>query len=258
MERNLKKETIESNISQIAKICDQLAEEVRKVKRTSLPHTNIANGRNYTSYNNLYTRLEELGITHTPDIKLYIRAQYEMLWKLPKFNGKVIPVNMMYSVAAVKRFTNFIEWKREKIGKKNLEKYLDSYVSTPLLKDINIASLRDDCSLVLEHLRGVYAQKNSIDPTDVIKAVMFIELGKIHSNNRNSVCSAYLYLNPHIDIDSALVQKYFPAKINDIKQTVKCRGISYTNSISNRKDMILKEITAPLTSRERITVLKFL
>jgi hypothetical protein len=164
----------------------------------------------------------------------------------------------MYSVAAVKRFTNFIEWKREKVGHVRLESYLDNYVNTPMLKDINIASLRDDCSLVLAHLMEVYKKKKSIGSADVIKAVMFIELGKIHSNNRNSVCSAYLYLNPHIDIDSSIMQKYFNSKINDIKQTVKSRGITYINSISNRKDTILKEITEPLTSRERITVLKFL
>ena len=209
-------ELLNGRIKTISTIYDDLAEEVRQCRRNSLPNHNLPDSRNYTSFLNLYNLLHKLEIEDDRDIKLYIRSQYEILWTVPKFKGTIIPVNMMYSKYAPRRFVDFIEKKTEKIGRHKIDKYLDKFIDTALVRDDNSLSLREDVRVMYDYLTSIHNQEGVISRKDVIKGVILIEQGKLASTSKYSVCAAYLYLNQNIDVESPIIKKYFGDKITQI------------------------------------------
>ena len=231
---------MEDKIKQISVIYDDLAEEIRGVKRYSLPAVErIHSGKNYTSFKNLYLFLEKFNLLSNNCVRLYIRTQYELIWELPKYYGKVLPVNMMYNPRSMDRFIKFIREKEKKVGKNRLSKYLDMFIETPLIQDPNTASLRNDIGLVAEHLLLRYPD---VAKKDVEEILTDIELGNIYSSNKHSVCPSYLFLSAQLDSPSDNFLKIFKNKFSIIDSSIKKRGKSYVQKLEERKEKIITDL----------------
>ena len=130
-------EIVNMKISELAAICDEYSAQVYGRYTTSLPRTNITKGKLYKPYRNLFDLLYKIDMLEPAPMRLFIRVQYEMLWRASNWKGKAIPVNVMGSKFAIDRLINFIEAKTEKFGKSRISKYLDNFAEAPLIKDEN-------------------------------------------------------------------------------------------------------------------------
>lgn len=248
-----------NNTKQLSSIYDELSEDIIDRKYKSLPDIdNIKSGKNYISFLNFWIFLYNHNIIDVLQQKLYIKVQYELIWKnkyYSRYKHKVVPVGLMYNDRA---FDNFVYWLQNKeitIGKSKIDKYLDHYVSTPLLPDKNISSLHEDIDLVITNLRKLYKSKNHIDNQDLINVVTSIENRNVPVVNTSCISPAYLILNTHIDINDFCISHIFKDKISKIKKSIKSRGPEYLARLQNKKQEIISSI--PLTQQEKEVILPY-
>lgn len=225
-------------IKLISQIYDELCEEIRLVKRYSLPTKNpIETGKNYTAFKNLYLFLTKLGIIDYNHIKLYLRSQFEELWKIHKFKHKVIPINMMYNSNAVERHLNYINDIKEKYkifnNKAKLEKLLDKLVSIPLLYDTNCVTLSYDINRIYKLLLKKLIEVDSLTEQDYFDIIK-----KVDSKTISGICPGYLITKPILsNIDSISIKN----RIDRMNGIIKKRHISYYSSILANKNKIVED-----------------
>lgn len=240
-------------IKEISVIYDILAEEIRGVKRYSLPNIDkIENGKNYKSFKKLHDFLARFELLDKDNIRLYIKIQQVVLRGWSKYRDKVIPVNMMYNHNSMNRFIEFVKEKEAKVGKTRLDHWLDVYTYAPILEDINCLSLTTDCRLVLQQLKHVYNEAGSVTAADLFDTLISIETRVISSSNKHSVCAAFIHLNKYLDIDDFENHELFADKIKALKASLKARGTTYTDKLQSQKDAGMKLIirTTPARYKE--------
>ena len=240
-------------IKEISVIYDVLAEEIRGVKRYSLPNIDkIENGKNYKSFKKLHDFLAKFELLDKDNVRLYIKIQQVVLRSWSKYRNKVIPVNMMYNHNSMNRFIEFVKEKEAKVGKTRLDHWLDVYTYAPILEDINCLSLTTDCRLVLQQLKCVYDEAGSITVADLFDTLISIETRVIPSSNKHSVCAAFIHLNKHLDIADFEKHELFVEKIKNFKSSIKSRGKTYTDKLQSQKDAGMKLIlrTTPTKYKE--------
>ena len=231
-------------IKEISQVYDDLAEEIRGVKRYSLPNIdNLPSGKNYKSFKKLHDFLEGFGLLDRDNVRLYIKTQYAMLWTWHKFTNKVIPVNMMYNHNSMNRFIEFVKTKEEKVGKSRLENYLDKYAYAPLVEDLNCLSLTTDLRLVLQQLQATYRDTNSVTVDDLLDIINRIETREILSPNKHSVCAAFIYLNDNLVLADFEKDDLYKAKMAALKKAIKSRGKNYIDKLESKKVSIITTLT---------------
>ena len=230
-------------IKEISVIYDVLAEEIRGVKRYSLPNIDkLENGKNYKSFKKLHDFLAQFELLDKDNVRLYIKIQQVVLRGWSRYRNKVIPVNMMYNHNSMNRFIEFVKEKESKVGKTRLDHWIDVYTYAPIIEDINCLSLSTDCRLVLQHLKGVYDTSGSVTATDLFDTLISIERREIPSSNKHSVCAAFIHLNKHLDIADFENNELFIEKIKNFKSSIKSRGKTYTDKLQSQKDAGMKLI----------------
>lgn len=236
---------------QLAEIYDEYASQIYGRRVTTLPRHNISKGKQYKAYRKFLELLYRIDMTDPDCMRLFIRVQYECMWKSHAWKNKVIPVNLMCSKFSINRFIEFVEAKTEKFGKLRVDRYFDNFVNAPLIKDINCLSLTEDTKLMYTYIRKLRDSNKKVSPDDVIKAAVFIEAGKIISSSKYSVCPAYLYLNSNIDADRDIVKKFFGGKIKKVEDTVKKRGRTYIHILQSKKSKIVDAILVSLSKEDK-------
>ena len=227
-------------IKEISQVYDDLAEEIRGVKRYSLPNIDkLENGKNYKSFKKLHDFLEGFGLLERDNVRLYIKTQYVMLWTWHKFTNKVIPVNMMYNHNSMNRFIEFVKTKEEKVGKSRLENYLDKYAYAPLVEDPNCLSLTTDLRLVLQQLQSLYRATNSVTVDNLCDIINRIETREILSPNKHSICAAFIYLNDNLTLADFKKNNLYKDKIVVLEKSVKSRGKIYIDKLESKKASII-------------------
>ena len=230
-------------IKEISQVYDDLAEEIRGVKRYSLPNVdNLTSGKNYKSFKKLHDFLKGFALLDRDNVRLYIKTQYAMLWTWHKFTNKVIPVNMMYNHNSMNRFIEFVKTKEEKVGKSRLENYLDKYAYAPLVEDPNCLSLTTDLRLVLQQLQAVYRVTNNVIVDDLLDIINRIETGEILSPNKHSICAAFIYLNDNLTLDDMMANDLYKKKLTVLTKTIKSRGKTYIDKLESKKANIIKTL----------------
>lgn len=235
----------------LAEIYDEYASQVYQKKVTTLPRHDITKGKQYKAYRRFLELLYKIEMTDYDCMRLFIRVQYECMWKTTAWKNKVVPVNIMCSKFSINRFIEFVEAKTVKFGRTKVEKYFENFVNAPLIKDENCLSLTEDTKLVYNHIKKLRLAGKPISSDDVVKAVAFIEAGKIISSSKYSVCPAYIYLNPNIDINRAVVQKFFGSKIKKIEATSKKRGRSYLRTLQIKREKVINAVLVNLSNEDK-------
>lgn len=229
-------------IKLISTIYDEICEEIRLVKRYSLPYNKpIETGKNYTSYKNLYLFLVKLGITDPDHIKLYLRSQFEELWKIYKFKKKVIPIGMMYNTHSVERHLKYILDIKEKYkiydDSIKLEKILDSIINSPLVYDYNCLSLSFDINFVYKLLIKSYEKFNYITESNFLDIILYV-----NNQTTEGICPGYLITIHELSTDFLLpIVKKRIKIIKDIKN----RGDEYYSNILTKKFEIIERDILP-------------